>query len=266
MIRQIKSNLRSFAGLTVRWILQPFDKEIIGKDRYGYDWMLDVARLQTKWSCDLNVIFDVGANTGATTRRLRKHFPSTPIIAFEPHPDTFKRLREQTQGLERLDLVEAALTSTVGRQRLHDYGQNSEINSLLPTTAPASRFGERPTRVIDVDCITIDRFCVERHIKEISLLKIDAEGADIDVLCGARDMLEERRIKLIYFEYNRVCGKDTEGTSLARIDALLQPYGYCFISSYTDYVVTDIDDEPFVIANALYALPPIRQFAAVAEV
>ena len=267
MIRLFKSSLRSFVGLTVRWALQPFNKEIIGKDRYGYDWMLDVARLQTKWSCDLKVIFDVGANTGATTRRLRKHFPSTPIIAFEPHPGTFKRLRETTLGLERLDLVEAALTSTVGRRHLHDYGaQNSEINSLLPTSAPANRFGARPTQVIDVDCNTIDCFCAQRDIKEISLLKIDAEGADIDVLWGARDMLEKRSIKLIYFEYNKVSCKDKEGASLAQIDSLLQPYGYCFISSYTDYVVVDVDDEPFVVANALYALPPIRQTVTVAEV
>jgi methyltransferase FkbM-like protein len=50
------------------------------------------------------------------------------------------------------------------------------------------------------EVVTIDEFARTRGIDEIELLKIDAEGAELDVLQGAGDLIRERRIKAIQFE------------------------------------------------------------------
>jgi hypothetical protein len=48
--------------------------------------------------------------------------------------------------------------------------------------------------------VTIDEFTKNRSFDEVSLLKIDVEGAELDVLKGADRLIRERRVKAIQFE------------------------------------------------------------------
>jgi hypothetical protein len=95
---------------------------------------------------------------------------------------------------------------------------NSKINSLLPDAQFAVRFREK-ARQIEIRCTTIDRFCSDRGINQIDVLKIDAEGFDFDVLKGASSMLAEQAIKFIYFEFNDISPRrDASGGALTPID------------------------------------------------
>lgn len=70
-------------------------------------------------------------------------------------------------------------------------------------------------------------------------------------------MLAEGRIRFIYLEYNYVGRRVGHGGSaLIEYDELLSAAGLCFISSYTDYVVAETGGDFFLVANALYGLPP----------
>lgn len=59
-----------------------------------------------------------------------------------------------------------------------------------------------PERIVKVKTITLDSYCQANKISEISLLKIDVEGFELDVLLGASKLINERRIKHIIFEFN----------------------------------------------------------------
>src|SRR5206468_12328519 len=48
--------------------------------------------------------------------------------------------------------------------------------------------------------VTIDEFAKKRGIEEMELLKIDVEGAELDVLQGASGLITEHRIRAIQFE------------------------------------------------------------------
>jgi Methyltransferase FkbM domain len=54
--------------------------------------------------------------------------------------------------------------------------------------------------VITVQIDTVDRYCHQHSIRKIDLLKIDTQGYDLEVLCGAGQMLSENLIKSVLIE------------------------------------------------------------------
>lgn len=241
----------------ITWALARAGYDVIrhiwyGHGGYGHDAFLDIERLSQAWQYSIDVFFDVGANDGGTIRRARHSFGNCRIIAFEPHPMTFQKLAENMRNAQNTELVNLALGSEVADKTMFEY-DFSQINSLLPNAQPAVRFAKE-ARQIQVRCTTLDRFCSERRVEQIDVLKIDTEGFEFEVLKGASSMLARQAIKFIYFEFNDISPRrDAAGGALEPIDQLIRPHGYRFIATYSDFVVTDA--ELFLVSNALYALP-----------
>ena len=53
---------------------------------------------------------------------------------------------------------------------------------------------------LKVEGITIDQYCLKNNIEQIDILKIDVQGNELKVLEGAKRMLTNNRIKLIFLE------------------------------------------------------------------
>ena len=75
-------------------------KDIINRNKYGYNILVDIERLSRTWGQTIDVFFDVGANVGQTIRSVRSKFDDCHIVAFEPHPQTFVKLKENTKALK----------------------------------------------------------------------------------------------------------------------------------------------------------------------
>jgi len=52
-----------------------------------------------------------------------------------------------------------------------------------------------------VDIRTIDSFCLEKNIDHISFLKLDTEGNELNILKGAKNMINSEKIDFIQFEF-----------------------------------------------------------------
>ena len=235
-----------------------------GLDRFGYVlWkreflvygilpFLDIARLSRARGASVRTFFDVGANVGQTAREALDTFPGTRIFSFEPHPETFNRLREAIPD-RRLSAYQIALGELDGEVTLYEYassGDGTQINSLVPDARFPVQFGYRPQERV-AQCSTIDRFCENHAIERIDVLKIDTEGSELFVMKGAARMLREGRIGFILAEYNDLLAKQgTTGGSLLPIAEYLAPFGYRYVTSYTDRVM---ESDMFVSANALFA-------------
>jgi FkbM family methyltransferase len=250
---QIPLRLRSLVTGPVKRALARGGRDVIGRNRYGYDAFLDIERLSQAWQYPIEVFFDVGANDGAIIRHARHRFGDCRITAFEPHPKTFLKLTENMRSARNVEFVNLALGPEIADKTMFEY-DHSTLNSLLPDVQFALRFGKEAGQ-IQVCCTTLDKFCSERGVKQIDVLKIDTEGFDFEVLKGASLMLAQQAIKFIYFEFNDICPRrDDSGGALAPIDQLIRPHGYRFIATYNDFV--KLGGEPFINSNALYALPP----------
>jgi FkbM family methyltransferase len=223
------------------------------RDSFGLDPFSDIQKLSTAWASPISMVFDVGANNGATASAALKKFPDARVFSFEPHPATFAALIARIGNQARFRAVNTALGSVVGEVEMIEYEQ-SEINSLTPDARFAKRFGKQGC-TIRVQSTTLDIFCAQNSIDHIDVLKIDTEGFDFVVLEGCRSMLERRAVKFIYVEFNDLQPNDgVFGGALLPFDNLLRPLGYRFVASYTDRVVTE--GEMFTVSNALFALQP----------
>lgn len=161
------------------------------------------------------VILDVGANDGGSTVVFLNQFPRSKIYAFEPDPRAIQRFRTRFKlgqlDSSRCELFECAVSSTRGMQEFY---QSSGENPALPwyeTGWDLSGSLKRPisatipgnesimfTGSLQVIVTTLDFWDEEKKIPAIDLLWIDTQGAELDVLKGAENIL--KKTKLIYLE------------------------------------------------------------------
>ena len=180
------------------------------------------------------VIFDIGANIGGIAEIYRELFPLALIHCFEPFPQTFQKLKENTVEDALLFCHELAFSEEKGSAVFH-VNLRPETNSLLATDERgASIFGEGKLDTISqikVGTTTIDAFCREEDIPHIDILKIDVQGAEYRVLMGARNMLKDHRISLIYTEL--ILGPAYQGQrKLHEYLSLLDSFGYSFLDFF----------------------------------
>ena len=68
-------------------------------------------------------------------------------------------------------------------------------------------------------------------------------------------MLQAGSIRFVYCEFNELFPRDgIAGGALLPLAELLSSYGYRFVASYNDYIMTT--GEMFGVSNALFVLPP----------
>ncbi len=128
------------------------------------------------------VVFDVGANVGAYTVLFAQWAgESGRVVAFEPGPDARNGLQRHLRlnGLTRVEVVDAAVAAVdANRGRLY-------VDAAGGATSLLSTDGIVP---VDVRTVTLDGFCASRNLWP-DVVKIDVEGAELDVLRGARQVL-----------------------------------------------------------------------------
>jgi FkbM family methyltransferase len=242
----------SFFRKKLNTVLQNFGYELtkIENDPYGIRWLNDIKKLCSAYHKKINIAFDVGANVGTTSIEMLEC--SHSVYSFECHPVTFKKL-ECTLAGTKAQAFEIALSDVSGSKVLYDYGELGYINSLSPNARYAVHFKKKASQ-LQVTTTTIDDFCTQNSISKIDILKIDTEGHDFNVLKGAERMLRNNSIAFIYFEFNDfIQEKSTNGGSLNEITEYLSSFGFQFIATYTDYIVTE--KKMFVVANALLFNP-----------
>jgi FkbM family methyltransferase len=178
------------------------------------------------------IIFDVGAHDGRSIDLYKKKFSNSTIFSFEPTPKTFSILKKNTENLEKVNLYNEALTFFVGQTSF--YINNSSLtNSLLESSISDDNFidATRTKEKITVNTNTIDNFCSKNTIDKINILKIDAQGADLDVLKGAIGMLKNKSVDLIYIEVEFVQLYENQPL-FHDISHFLSEYGYNLYSLY----------------------------------
>jgi FkbM family methyltransferase len=145
------------------------------------------------------VVLDVGAYHGEYAKIARSYSPTAVIYCFEPHPRSFITLQKAAQE-HALTELRVAVGAQSGDGELFDFADDdgSKMASLYEETLRARR--NVPLTTHKTEVVTVDDFVSTRGIEEVELLKIDAEGAELEILKGAHKSIRERRIKAIQFE------------------------------------------------------------------
>lgn len=161
-------------------------------------------------------VFDVGANVGELTLLFSRFVGHGQVHAFEPTSIGFERLATVCKAIGRSNTIlnRFALAEKEGVVRLHVYDEDHFSWSSI-TRRPLEKYGIQiaPEKVEEIPAATIDGYCKRNGIGQIDLLKIDVEGAEFQVLLGARRMLQSKRIRCVTFEFGQTTfdmGNDPE--------------------------------------------------------
>ena len=127
-----------------------------------------------------DTIVDAGAFFGGFTQYAAKKVgPPGRVISFEPDPENFAFLKNHTRHCTNVTLVNKALSDSEGRVAFQN---NNHYSSMV--IGCSSKSG------CTVETTTLDKELDRLGIKQVDLLKMNIEGAEILALAGAQKTLD----------------------------------------------------------------------------
>lgn len=143
---------------------------------------------------------DVGANIGQTAAALANSIEDVKFYSLEPFQENFAHLVENTRGLKNISCHMIALSDRNGEVELRrDSHPLSQWNSV--SSKYQDLLEQRGSfRMETVTLKTGKSFCESENINRLSLLKIDTEGHEMEVLKGFEPLFLEHRIDSVLVE------------------------------------------------------------------
>jgi FkbM family methyltransferase len=148
------------------------------------DWRRRIALIRNQ---NINIIMDIGANTGQYGMELRKIGYSGEIISFEPLTQAFKRLSEISSRDEHWRVYNYALGDNDGEATINisKNSASSSILDILPfhyeNAENAEYMSREPVKLYKLDTIFDNHYQIGDKI----FVKIDTQGYEKRVLEGA---------------------------------------------------------------------------------
>jgi FkbM family methyltransferase len=147
-------------------------------------------------------VIDVGANVGQMTLEMAHLVgPTGRVIAIEPGPGNLAVLRRHVEGngfADRVTVIAAACCTLHGGKMELDIpgkavdvvGSGFQLRGIGISPNPAA--SSLPLAKLSVDTVSLDG--VMADLKAFpAVLKIDVEGAEVEVLRGGRNLLQKNR-------------------------------------------------------------------------
>lgn len=176
----------------IRARLAPAPQPPVTSRYQGPTWEYRRARVFERLGIDL--VVDIGANTGQYVTEIRRHGYAGRVVSFEPAAEAFAGLEAACREDQLWTARQFAVGSEPGTATLNIAGNEGKSSSLLPQkelefgTATAARYvGAETVQVTTLD--QVGGSLLEEGSRVY--LKIDVQGTEFDVLDGAGPFLSE---------------------------------------------------------------------------
>lgn len=204
--------------------------------RFGYEFVrqgsgLDrFLRLLKKQGFEPGFIVDVGANMGLWTRAAIRYFPKARYILVEPQDALRKNVDDLIAAGHRIEWVTAGAGASKGVMTftIHPMSYSS---SFVVSAERAERAGWKQ---VPVDVLTLNELVESRGLAVPDLVKIDAEGLDLEVLAGVSNLVGKTDVFLIE---TAICARKLRNSAVAVI-SLMAEKGYRLMD------ITDLNRSP----------------------
>lgn len=172
-----------------------------------------IARLKPDAVC-----VDIGCNKGKVLDPMRQAAPGGRFFAFEPIPHLYRLLEAKYRSDPRVRLFNVALSASNGSA---PFFVNQTDFGLSGLSSRPGRVEQAGLTRIEVPVRTLDSVLGKHHV---DFIKIDVEGAEFDVLVGARAILAASH-PLILFEFG-LGGADYFGVDAETMYGLFAELNY----------------------------------------
>jgi len=144
-------------------------------------------------------VVDVGANRGQFTLLMAGLRPEASIVAFEPLAEPYQKLTLVTSDLANVRAFHSAIGATRTSLPMN-VSKQDDSSSLLPITELQEQIFPNTghDRTVEVRVAPLGDFVDGLELARPSLLKIDVQGYELEVLRGSRDHLD--RFDVVYVE------------------------------------------------------------------
>jgi FkbM family methyltransferase len=143
---------------------------------------------------DGDTFLDIGANIGifaVNIAKFRTLYPGLRVYAFEPNRDTARRLRANAEPLG-VEVFNLALSDHNGTLEFVD----GAVSNVFTTVENASSYSILKERSV-CECRRLEDLPIRGHSL---VMKIDAEGQELEVLEGALAYFQSGRVKAVYLD------------------------------------------------------------------
>jgi FkbM family methyltransferase len=162
---------------------------------------------------DHDTFLDIGANIGIYSvllARLKRLQPGLSFLAYEANPDTFARLKVNTEKFN-INAVNLAISDRNGTLEFVG-GAVSHVFTTVEHATPYSIMNETS----EVECRRLDHLDIPGNS---IVMKIDVEGQELEVLRGSAGLFEAGRVKAVYID----------GYADQKVPAVLAAHGFTLL-------------------------------------
>jgi FkbM family methyltransferase len=143
--------------------------------------------LQLYRSGNISTVYDIGAHHGKWSLGMKKLMPKASFQRFEANPVCETFLKKTGLHYHRI-----ALSRAKGKRVFHS--NNSTGDSFYPeNTKLSGAFGWQEKEVETAD---LDTFAIQNHLPSPDWIKLDVQGAELDVLAGGKFLFSKSKFLL----------------------------------------------------------------------
>lgn len=138
------------------------------------------------------ICVDVGCHKGKFLDAMRRAAPGGRFFAFEPVPYLHNLLKSKYRADARVQVFNYALSSSDGEATFYVNERDMGLSGL---SERRERLGEDPLTKVSAILRPLDSVLGDQRV---DFIKIDVEGAEFDVLQGARGILGRFRPRILF--------------------------------------------------------------------
>lgn len=143
-------------------------------------------------SLKFKTIVDIGANRGQFTLAARQYCPDAIVIAFEPLAKPSAIFRKVFRGDQSVSLHNVAISDEEGSLKMHVSKRDDSSSLLSIGQAQEDLYpGTEEVSTLNVNVGPLRKYIAASEIKGKTLLKIDVQGYEYQVLTGCHGLINK---------------------------------------------------------------------------
>jgi FkbM family methyltransferase len=199
-----------------------------GSDDVTYDEVMvtEVYKPVVERLPDCRWVVDLGANIGLTSRYLLARYPAARLLAVEPNESSHAVLVRNLAAVasDRATAVRAAIWGQSGRVSVSVPSADMRFDCVRVSDVSAAADGSD-----QVQAYTVPELCKKYGFPAVDLLKVDIEGAEVQLLSGDTSWLST--VNAIAIEFH------DDSRAASRFDELMAQYGFSVLDGLPHTVV-----------------------------
>jgi FkbM family methyltransferase len=182
-----------------------------------------------------SIVADIGANVGSFTFELNYKNIFKKIYAIEADKETFNVLKNKSSEDSNVELINVAVSNTVGKVEIYEGTGTSETRNILGLESLQKNFKLKNVKRGEVNAATLDYIFDDKLKIKLDACKIDVEGAEVLVIEGGKKTIS--KMKCLFVECHN------EQTYKSIIDMCLKENWTvkCLKNLYTIKSLNDLD-------------------------